>query len=74
MDRNNLSELRELAAPAAFGPLDDYHANIRMLTAAGTDAKLAADVRDPIGRGIEAYRETYHVLVEACERLLAEFQ
>ncbi len=74
MDRQNLLELERLAAPSAFGPLDDYHANIRMIAAAGSEGQLGPDVRDPIGKGLPAYRETYKQLLGHCTRLLAEFQ
>ena len=73
MDRNNLAELRQLAAPSAFGPLEGYHAKIRMLGAAGTTDTLGASIKDPIGRGVESYRETYDKVHAACSRLLAEF-
>lgn len=73
MDRNNLSELQQLAAPSAFGPLEGYHARIRMLAAAGTTDSLGPSIKDPIGRGVESYRETYDDVYAACSRLLAEF-
>lgn len=74
MDRENLDELEQLAAPASFGPLEEYHAQIRMLAAAGTKSSLGANITDPIGRGIEAYEDCYEVIRLACIQLLAEFR
>ena len=74
MDRQTLAELEQLAAPATFGPLDQYHAHIRMLTAAGTKSSLGANITDPIGRGIDAYEDCYELIHRACVQLLAEFR
>ena len=72
MDRSNWRELERLAQPSAFGPLDGYPARIRLLLTVGDPDAREIDVRDPIGRTVEAYEATYRLLEGACRRLLEE--
>ena len=51
MDRQNLHELQTLAAPSAFGPLEDYHARIRMLAAASVPTVRPTGCSSTTARG-----------------------
>jgi protein-tyrosine phosphatase len=71
MDRANLDELEQLAAPAAFGPISSYRAHIELLrVAAGTGAGRDVNVGDPIGQDVDAYESTYALLEAAMRALL----
>ena len=74
MDRANRSDLNRLAAPSAFGPLEDYRARIRLLREIGSpDAQGAdLDVPDPIGKADDAYEACYRLFEIHCEALLRE--
>lgn len=74
MDRANLSDLERLRRISAFGPVAGGRARIRLLRHV-VDPKAegaAADVPDPVRRGLEAYESTYEILSTACARLLDE--
>jgi len=76
MDRSNYRELERLAQPSSFGPLTGYAARIRLLLSVGLSVgdrdATELDIRDPIGRSVEAYAHTYALLEAACRRLLDE--
>lgn len=76
MDRRNFETIERLAAPSAFGSLEGYRANIRLLRAiAKPKAKgRELDVPDPIGSGAKRYAEVYELLREGCEALLDELE
>lgn len=74
MDRMNHETIRRLAAPSAFGAIEGFRAQIRLLRqiahpgARGRDL----DVPDPIRGGPEGYELAYRLILEGCEALLAE--
>ncbi len=72
MDRQNLSTLRRLAAPSAFGSLANYKAEIQLLRALANPRARGADldVPDPIGRGPDRYAAVYAMILAGCEALL----
>ena len=74
MDRENLATIERLAAPSAFGSLDNYRAQIRLLREIGHPRTRGRelDVPDPIGRGPERYHEIYALIAAGCEALLDE--
>ncbi len=76
MDRQNYAIIERLAGPSAFGSLEGYRANIRLLRAiARPKAKgRELDVPDPIGRGARSYAEVYALVHEGCAALLAELE
>lgn len=76
MDRQNLSTIERLAAPSAFGSLDGYRAQIRLLRAIAKPRAKGADldVPDPVGRDETRYAEVYEILREGCEALLDELE
>ncbi len=76
MDRSNLADLDRLRRISAFGPVAGGHARVRLFRHL-VDPRaegLAADVPDPVGRGLDAYERTFAILEQACAALMRELE
>ena len=74
MDRSNFADLERLRRLSAFGPVAGGSARIRLLRHVA-DPKAqgsAADVPDPVRRGLDAYELTWEILDRACRKLIDE--
>lgn len=74
MDRTNHDTIRRLAAPSAFGTIEGFRAQIRMLRQiARPDARgRDLDVPDPIRGGPKGYQLAYRLILAGCEALIDE--
>jgi protein-tyrosine phosphatase len=75
MDRSNYAKITRLAAPSSSpGQLIGFRARLRTLRSIGDPGAtgIALDVPDPIGAGIDRYREIYEVIERSCTALLDE--
>jgi protein-tyrosine phosphatase len=74
MDRANLDDLERLRRISAFGPVAGGRARIRLLRHVVDPHAQghAADVPDPVRRGLEAYETTWEIVSRACTALLDE--
>ena len=74
MDRSNYKKITRLAVPSSNGQLTGFRARLRTLRSIA-DPKAtgdAMDVPDPIGAGMERYREVYELIERGCDALLDE--
>lgn len=74
MDRANLDDLQRLRRLSAFGPVQQGKARVRLLRHVVDPAAVgaAADVPDPVRRGMESFEETFTLLRAASVALLDE--
>jgi protein-tyrosine phosphatase len=74
MDRANLDDLQRLRRLSAFGPVQPGKAKIRLLRHVVDPSAQgpAADVPDPVRRGLDAYEATFALLSTACAALVGE--
>lgn len=76
MDRRNHADIVRLQRLSAFGPTPALRARVRLLRHVVEPGLrgAASDVPDPIGRGPEAYAETFTIVEQACHALLEELE
>jgi protein-tyrosine phosphatase len=74
MDRSNYAKIARLAAPSSRGELKGFRARLRTLRSISDPQAtgIALDVPDPIGAGMERYREIYELIERGCNALLDE--
>jgi protein-tyrosine phosphatase len=76
MDRSNYAKIARLAAPSSAGKLTGFRARLRTLRSIADPGAtgVALDVPDPIGAGMERYREIYELIERGCNALLDELE